>query len=478
MEDKMMYERLEGAENEMQIYTKGLNLTKEDRRRVLTIALPSLFELVLSHLFTMVDTIMLGRSAISAVAIAAVGLTNNPMNLTRSILISLNIGTTAGVAWAIGAKENKSAMHISRNALMLNSLVGMLASLIVFTFAGNIVNFMGAGPDTFEYARTYLRIIAIGLFPQSITFAITASLRGVGQTRLPMTYNLIANMLNVVGNYVLIYGKLGLPALGVTGAALSTMLSQVLGCMMALFTAFRAHTPVQFRLDREWRFGLKWIRRILNVGLTSMLEQLIMQIGFVIFARQVSGLGTTIFAAHQIGLNINGLTWMPGQAFGVAATTLVGQSLGAGEKQKATDFVKLVHRLSMSVAACIAVLFLTCSQFIAGLYTTDLQVAALSAGVLKLIALGMPGISTQLPIAAALRGARDTRFPLMASMAGIWIFRVLLAPLFIYTFGWGLTGAWMTIVLDQTTRAAVVYARFKTGRWLLVGDRVKKRENS
>ena len=195
-----MYARLEGEENEMQLYTKGLNLTKEDRRRVLTIALPSLFELVLSHLFTMVDTIMLGRSAISAVAIAAVGLTNNPMNLTRSILISLNIGTTAGVAWAIGAKENKSAMYISRNAVMLNSLVGMLASLIVYTFAGNIVTFMGAGPDTYEYARTYLRIIAMGLFPQSITFAITASLRGVGQTRLPMTYNLIANMLNVVGN--------------------------------------------------------------------------------------------------------------------------------------------------------------------------------------------------------------------------------------------------------------------------------------
>ena len=172
----------------MQTLARGLNLTREDRKRVITIALPSLFELVLSHLFTMVDTIMLGRSAISAVAIAAVGLTNNPMNLTRSILISLNIGTTAGVAWAIGAKDNKSAMHISRNAVMLNSIVGMIASMLVFSFAGNIVTFMGAGPDTYDYARTYLRIIALGLFPQSITFAITASLRGVGQTRLPIKY--------------------------------------------------------------------------------------------------------------------------------------------------------------------------------------------------------------------------------------------------------------------------------------------------
>ena len=217
---------------------------------------------------------------------------------------------------------------------------------------------------------------------------------------------------------------------------------------------------------------MRWLRRIFSVGVTSMIEQLIMQIGFIIFARQVSGLGTAVFAAHQIGLSINGLTWMPGQAFGVAATTLVGQSLGAGEKQKATDYVRMIHRMSMIVAALMATLFITCSQYIVLLYTNDPQVAGLSAGVLKLIALGMPGICTQLPIAAGLRGARDTKFPLLASMAGIWIFRVILAKPFIYTTGWGLTGAWLTIVLDQTTRALVVYARFKTGKWLTVSERM------
>ena len=462
----------------MQKLSKGLDLSREDIRRVLAITLPALFELVLSQLFTMVDTIMLGRSEVSAVAIAAVGLTNNPMNLVRSILIALNVGTTAGVAWAIGAGDRRSASQIARNALMMNAIVGTVAALIVHAFAGSIVTFMGAGEDTFAYARDYLKIISLGMIPLSMTFAITAGLRGVGQTRLPMTYNLIANMLNVVGNYALIYGKFGMPKLGVSGAALSTALSQVLGLALALFTAFRAHTPVQMRLDGDWHLRLKWIRRILNVGLTSMAEQLIMQIGFVIFARQVSGLGTTIFAAHQIGLSINGLTWMPGQAFGVAATTMTGQSLGAGDKKKATNLVRLIHRMSMCVAVVMAVLFLTCAPLIVHLYTTDLQVAMLSAGVLRLIALGMPGICTQLPIAAGLRGARDTKFPLMASMAGIWIFRVLLAPVFIYTFGWGLTGAWLTIVLDQTTRAVVVYVRFKTGRWLHVGEKQEKRQNS
>ena len=461
---------------DMQMLTKGLSLSREDIRRVAVITVPALFELVLSQLFTMVDTIMLGRSEISAVAIAAVGLTNNPTNLVRSILIALNVGTTAGVAWAVGAKEHRSANQIARNALMMMGTLGLMLSALLFAFAAPIVRFMGAGEDTFFYARQYLRIIALGVFPLSMTFSITASLRGVGQTRLPMTYNLIANMLNVVGNYLLIYGKLGLPKMGVAGAALSTVISQYIALTLALTTAFRAHTPVQLSLHGSWRPRLVWIRRILNVGLTSMLEQMIMQVGFIIFARQVSGLGTAVFAAHQIGLSINGLTWMPGQAFGVAATTLVGQSLGAGEKTKATDFVRMIHRMSMCVAVLMAALFLTGSHLIVSLYTTDMQVAALSAGVLKLIALGMPGICTQLPIAAGLRGARDTKFPLMASMAGIWIFRVMLAGPFIYDFGWGLTGAWMTIVLDQTTRAVVVYTRFRTGRWLHVGEKMGEKK--
>ena len=458
----------------MRLLMKGLRLTREDRRRVIMIMLPSMVELVLSQLFTMVDTIMLGQSEISAVAIAAVGLTNNPLNLTRSILIALNVGTAAGVAWAIGAKEERSAQQIARNALMLCAAIGLVAFVVVYGFAGQIVRFMGAGADTYEYARNYLRVVALGLLPQSLTFAITASLRGVGLTRLPMMYNLSANLLNVFGNYVLIYGRFGFPKMGVLGAGLSTMISQYIGCIAALFVIFRSHTAVQLSLRGGWRPRRKWLERILSVGVTSMLEQLIMQVGFIIFARQVSGLGTAVFAAHQIGLSVNGLTWMPGQAFGVAATTLVGQSLGAGEKDKAKDFIRMIHRMSMCVAVLLAAFFIFCSQYVVRLYTNDPNVAALSAGVLKLIALGMPGICTQLPVAAGLRGARDTRFPLYASMAGIWIFRVLLAYPFIYTFGWGLTGAWVTIVLDQTTRAVVVYARFKTDKWQHIGQKRQK----
>ena len=121
----------------MRMISKGLRLTRDDRRRVISIMLPAMIELILSQLFTMVDTIMLGQSEISAVAIAAVGLTNNPMNLTRSVLIALNVGTTAGVAWAIGAREDKSAQQIARNALMLCGAIGLLLMTLVYGAAGS-----------------------------------------------------------------------------------------------------------------------------------------------------------------------------------------------------------------------------------------------------------------------------------------------------------------------------------------------------
>ena len=220
------------------------------------------------------------------------------------------------------------------------------------------------------------------------------------------------------------------------------------------------------RLGEDFRLHRRWLSRILGVGVTGSLEQLVMQVGFILFTRTVSGLGTVIFAAHQIGLSVNGLTWMPGQAFAVAATTLVGQSMGAGEPERAKTFTRVIWRYSLLTAAGIALLFLTCSQFIVRAYTNDPEVERLAATVLKIIAVGMPGIATQLPIAAALRGAGDSRFPLYASAIGIWVFRVLVAPLFVYTFGWGLNGAWYTIALDQTARAVVVYWRFKTDKWM------------
>ena len=450
----------------MRLLTRGLAIDRADVKRIFAIMLPALVEMVLSQVFGMVDTIMLGHSPASTAAIAAVGLTNTPFNLFNGVVTALNVGTTAGVAWAIGSKDRDSARAVTRTAIVMNAVIGIVVSLILFTQAEWIIRFMKAEADSYDYAVEYLKIIAVGMLPMIVCYGITGSLRGAGETRLPMYYNLFANFFNVIGNYLLIYGKFGFPEMGVAGAGLSTTISRFVALLLAIGVLFFGKHPIRLNLKEDFGLRMKWLKRILKVGSTSAAEQLIMQLGFMSFALTVSSLGTAMFAAHQIALSINGLTWTPAQALGVAATTMTGQRLGAGEPIKARDSAKMIHRVGLCLSALLMAFFLCFAHQVAGLYTTDAETAGHAASALRMVAIGLPFIFTQLPIAAGLRGAGDTVFPLVASAAGIWMFRVLVAPVFVNVLGWGLVGAWLSIVLDQGTRATVNYGRFRTGKWM------------
>jgi len=451
----------------MQLLGSKLDLDKKDMRRILSITLPAMVEMLLAQLLGMVDTMMLGHTgAMSTTALAAVGFTNNPINLMIGLLAAFNVGTTAAVAWALGAGDVKSARQAASTALGLNLIMGAVISLLGYTFAGPLVTFMGARGDTYLYAKQYLQSVAVGMLPAALNMAVTGSLRGAGLTRLPMLYNLGSNLFSVLANYVMIYGRLGFPAMGVLGAGISTSISRTLATVAALIVLFRVDSQIRLHVREAFRIRKAQVTRLMRVGSTTALEQGLMQVGFILFARSVGGLGETVFAAHQIGLNINGLSWVPSQAFGVAATALVGQSMGAGQPLKARACAKLVHRMALCCSALVGTLFALGSHLIAGLYIDNAEVAGLASGVLRLMALGMPGIATQIPIAASLRGAGDAWFPLIASFIGIWVFRVTVAPMLIYTLGLGLTGAWLSIVLDQITRAGVVYTRFAKGKWM------------
>ena len=450
----------------MNLLTRGLSIDRNDVKRIFAIMLPALVEMVLSQVFGMVDTIMLGNSPASTAAIAAVGLTNTPFNLFNGVITALNVGTTAGVAWAIGAKDRDSAKAIARTAIVMNAVIGAVVALLLYTQAEWIITFMKAEPDAYGYAVEYLRIIAVGMLPMIVCYGITGALRGAGETKLPMYYNLFANAMNVIGNYLLIYGKFGFPEMGVAGAGLSTTISRFIALFAALGVLFFKEQPIRLTIRDDFRLKIKWLKRILKVGSTSAAEQLLMQLGFMSFALTVSSLGTAMFAAHQIALSINGLTWTPAQALGVAATTMTGQRLGAGEPIKARDSARMIHRIGLCMSVIMMAFFICFAYQVANLYTPDTETAVHAASALRMVAIGLPFIFTQLPLAAALRGAGDTVFPLVASAAGIWTFRVFVAPVFVNVLGWGLVGAWLSIVLDQGTRAAVNLWRFRSGKWM------------
>ena len=433
------------------------------RREIIHITYPAFIEIVLSTLFGMVDMIMVGQ--LSSSAISAVGLTNQPFMLLLALFAAVNVGTTTLVAWNIGAGRPEKASSIARQIVVLNIVVGTVVSIIGFVSAEQVVIFMGANEDTLKDATAYFQIVSGGLVFAALTMGITAALRGAGETKIPMFYNIGSNLLNVLGNYLLIYGKLGLPKMGVSGAAVSTVISRILACLFGLFVLYSNKSVISVSRKNRYKFDFGIIRKVLSIGMPSALEQFVIQGGLTMFARTVSSLGTADFAAHQIGINISGLSFAPSMAFGVAATTLVGQSLGAGEKQKAKEYADIIHHMAIFIACAVGVLFLLFSHPFARLYNKEVEVVALAGLVLKILALAQPGQSTQLTLAGALRGAGDTMYPLYASIFGIWIFRVFIAYVFVSIFKWGLVGAWIALVLDQYTRAGVVYLRYRSGKW-------------
>lgn len=457
-------------------------------RKILKITWPAFIELVMSTLFGMVDMMMVGQipnKQMSEAGLNAIGFTNQPFFLLFAIFAAVNVGTTTLVAWNIGAKQQEKAKSVVKQILVINIVLGTLLSVLGIILARYIVVFMSGNPGNInpaaqklrvELGIQYFQIVAAGLMFQAVTAGVTASLRGAGETKIPMLYNLGANLLNVLGNYMLIFGKFGAPEMGVAGAALSTTLSRLIACAFSLYVIFskKSLSSMSIPLRGNWKPDFGIIRRVFNIGFPAALEQFILQSGLMLFARTVAKLGEAEFAAHQIGLNINGLTFSPSMAFGVAATTLVGQSLGANDEEKAERYGNLIHHMAIGVACFVGLMFLIFSHPMARLYTNNENVAGMAGTVLKIVALAQLGMPTQLTLSGALRGAGDTMYPLYASAFGIWGFRVVMAHFFVHVFGWGLIGAWIALVLDQYTRAAIVYARYKSGRWKYMKSRTSE----
>lgn len=438
------------------------NEEKDLRKRVKELALPSLVELILGTLFGMVDMVMVGN--VNTKSLAAVGLTNQPTMLALAVLQALNVGSTALVARFMGTDDNESAGAVVKQTLVLTVILGILVSVSGYFLADNVIGFMGAKPEVFPLAVQYLKIIALGGVCITTSMGIGAALRGAGDTVTPMRYNLISNLVNVVLNYFLIYGKLGFPAMGVAGAAIATTVSRIVAMVMAFSAIYHPDSILSLSERKDIFFDYDIIKRILKIGIPSGIEQLIFRTGLMEFTRTVADLGTTIFAAHQVAMNIFGLSFSPSMAFGMAATTLVGQSLGAERPDMAEKYGIETRRMGMIIAVTIASTFFFFGRQISGIYTNDPEVITLAAGCLRIIALMQPMQSTQFILAGALRGAGDTRGPLLSSLIGIWGIRVILAKIFI-NMGFGLTGAWMAHACDQVFRSAFMYFRYNSGKW-------------
>ncbi|MCI8402569.1 MAG: MATE family efflux transporter [Lachnospiraceae bacterium] len=440
-------------------------------RDIVRIAWPSFVELILTQLASMVDLMMVGsiggeaNPQLGAQALTAVGLTTQPKFLLMAAFVAMNTGVTALVARYKGLGNREKANLVVRQGLMFTFTTTILLSALGVIFARPMVVFMGSTEEAVTiWATQYLQIQMAGFLTMALTSTITASLRGVGDSRSSMMYNMIANLVNVAFNWLLIYGNLGFPEWGVAGASLATVLGQLVAFFIALGIILRGNGFLKL----EWRLGFlpdrHTLRDLLNIGIPAMIEQLLMRAGMIIFTKTVASLGTTAYATHQICMNIQALSFMTGQAFAVSSTTLMGQSLGKRRSDMAHAYCSRVRRIGMFSAVIISAVFIFFGGAIVALYNKDAEIVAAGARIMLFMAFLQPLQTSQFIIAGALRGAGDTRATAVITFVTVLLLRPSLAILLVH-LGYGLYGAWIALACDQAVRSVLVLARYHGGRW-------------
>lgn len=442
---------------------------KQTRNEIMMIAGPVFIELLMGTLFGMVDMIMLGNfgtDAMAVASIAAVGITNQLMFIGLSLVQSLNIGATTMVARYIGAKKENRIESVVKHVMILTQVLLVIPILYVgLGMTDGTMKFLGAHQDTIAIGRDYFRVVALGFIFQAFNFSVFASLRGAGDTKTPMKINLTVNLLNVIGNAVLIYGLFGFPQLGVLGAGISTTISQVVASIMLIRFILNKKSIIHINLKNKFKFDKDIIHNLIKIGLPASLEQIALRTGILIFVKIIATLGTVAYATHQIGINIMNLSFTPGQAFGIAASTLTGRSLGEENPDKAEQYIKMCGRIGSMVSATMGVIFFFFGTFIAGLYTSNQDVVIEAGKILKLMAFIQPFQGSQLIIAGGLRGAGDTVWTLVSTFIGVLVVRIILSIIFVRVMGMGLMGAWLSVLIDQAIRWIMIRIRFKTNKW-------------
>src|SRR5215213_5206225 len=358
------------------------------RRRVWGLAAPVIGENFLETLLGIVDTLLV--AGLGAVAIAGVGSALQIMFFLISALSALAIGSSVLVAQAVGGGDTAHASRLGRQSLIWSVLFSIPLSVGGYLLSEPIIGSFGLEPQVAAIGVQYLQVTMGTVVVLVALFIGSGVLRGAGDSRTPMRVTALANLLNVVLAYGLIYGHFGLPALGAVGSAWATFLARTLALALLLAALWRGRNGVTIRGWGGWRPNVQVVTSVLKIGVPAAIEQVLISAAFVTLAIVVARLGTATLAAHQIAFVALSFSFLPGIGFGIAATTLVGQSLGARQIGEGAVVVRIAMRWAVGWMSAIGAIVLIFAQPIMQLFTVDPAVIAAGAAGLHIVALAQP----------------------------------------------------------------------------------------
>jgi putative MATE family efflux protein len=441
---------------------------RELRREVLRQSWPLVLQNLARTLMFFVDTAMIGR--LDESSLAAMGIAGPLSFWVVSVLASVAVGAVATVARAWGAKDLDRARAEAASVVALSAAlavpltaVGALALPVLTSFFR-----MTDAPGAAVAAAGYLRFEGAAFGFLALDLAATGILRGAGATRVPLVATVVANAVNIVLNWVFIYGNLGAPAMGVPGAGLATAVAMAVQACITFGYLWTARCPVRLSTASLRAVTRASIARLLRVSVPAALEPLVLQSGFLAFTKLVTGLGATSMAAHRTALAVESLTFMGGYGFVMAGSALVGQSLGAGRPDLASRALFECARLAVLAMGAMGVLFLAAPEPFVRIFASGektAEAAALAASCLRIAGIEQPFMALAMALAGGLRGAGDTRSPVAVALVGVWLVRLPVAWALAVPAGLGLRGVWITMIVDWAVRTLILAVAVGRGRW-------------
>ncbi len=428
------------------------------RRRVITLAWPVISENFLQTLLGIVDTIMVAQ--LGPAALAGVGAAIQLMFFVISALSALSVGSSVLVAQAIGGHRVADAGRYAKQSLVWSVLLSIPLILVGLLLARPALGIFGMEPEVTEIGAAYFQVVMGTVVVLTLQMLGGGVLRGAGDSRTPMLITLFANVVNVVLAYGFIFGHVGLPELGAVGSAWATFLARLAGFGVLFYVMWRGVNGVSIRGCDGWLPDLAQARRLLQIGIPAATEQVLNSVAFLFFSVTVAHLGTLALAAHRVAMNALSISFLPGIGFALAATALVGQSIGAQQPADARIIAAIATRWAAVWMGTIGLLFLFFAEAIIALFTPDPEVVRMGGAALRAIALTQPFWAINFVQSGALRGTGDTQFPMKVGVAGIWS-AIALGALLMSTLGGGLTVSWGAFLVTAPITAYLVVRRFR-----------------
>lgn len=434
------------------------------RRAVLLLAIPMMLEMAMESIFAITDIYFV--SGLGADAVATVGLTEAVITLLYAIAVGLSMSVTAMVSRRIGEQNPEGAAIVAGQTIWIGLFVAVVVGSIGITFGQDILRFMGASHAVIEQGSSYTSIMLGGSITIIYLFLFNAIFRGAGNAVVAMKSLWLANGINIILDPCFIYGIGPFPEMGVTGAAVATNIGRGIGVIYQLYHLFNGSTRVKVQLH-HLRVVSKTMFRLLRLSVGGVGQFLIATASWVILMKIVAPFGSAAIAGYTIAIRVIDLTFLPAWGMSNAASTLVGQNLGAGKPDRAEQSVWKTAQYSTIFLVCVAIPFIIFAEQIVSIFSSDPVVIEYGSDCLRYISYGYGFFAMSMVLTQAFNGAGDTFTPAVINFFCFWMIQIPLAYSLATVFHLGPQGVFISITIAESLVAVIAYVVFRGGRWKL-----------